>query len=459
MATTKNAIESDMERPLFPGRTLLWFGCVSILGLMCFNMIDIALSLKNTSATSDAMITSFRNRARLLEELRSVMIRPGALSRNDRSSDPSSDDDALMTAHQRAVGLLDEFGASLQATPDSSSRTTLTALRKSVDTYWALLSSHLHHLPSTVLSQGIASPSISDPLRNHIYRLSNTITALNNQQLSIAEAQLHSEQHRLQNRLLLSSLLEFIVVFALIITISLRIRRTERYAETQYRTVVDARTELRNLAGQLETAQEEERRKLSRELHDELGQTMAAILVELGRMDPTFPQGEPAAQRLAWIKAQMEHTMRSIRDIALLLRPSMLDDLGLVPALKWQGREIARRAGLSVHVDAEDVGDPLPDIYRTCIYRIVQETLNNITKHASATSITIALKKIGGRLDLSIRDDGCGFDPFLEKGLGLLGIEERVARLSGRVEVHSDHNRGTLFNVSLPVPFLGKGVE
>ena len=144
--------------------------------------------------------------------------------------------------------------------------------------------------------------------------------------------------------------------------------------------------------------------------------------------------------------------MRSIRDIALVLRPSMLDDLGLVPALRWQGREVARRSGLAVRVEADDDSKFLPDAYRTCIYRIVQEALHNIVKHASAKSAVVTFTWTQGALDLTIADDGKGFRPISEKGMGLLGIEERVSRLSGRLEVDSFPGKGTSLHVTLPVP-------
>jgi signal transduction histidine kinase len=130
----------------------------------------------------------------------------------------------------------------------------------------------------------------------------------------------------------------------------------------------------------------------------------------------------------------------------------MLDDLGLVPALKWQGREVARRTGLSIRVEAEESADTLPDPYRTCIYRIVQEALHNIVKHACATAVTVSFTKAEAHLDLRIEDNGQGFNPSAAKGLGLLGMEERVARLGGRVRVSSKRGAGTSINVLLPSP-------
>ena len=131
-----------------------------------------------------------------------------------------------------------------------------------------------------------------------------------------------------------------------------------------------------------------------------------------------------------------EENVRSIRDTALLLRPSMLDDLGLVPALRWQAREIRRNSSLKVRVLADEAGDDLPDAYKTCIYRVAQEALRNCVQHAKATEARVVLQYTAEGLSVSVQDDGVGFDPSGDAGVGILGMEERVSRL-GRSEEHT----------------------
>jgi signal transduction histidine kinase len=177
---------------------------------------------------------------------------------------------------------------------------------------------------------------------------------------------------------------------------------------------------------------------------------MAAMLVELGRVESALSGDDGARLRLSALREQAEQSVRSVRDIALLVRPSMLDDLGLVPALKWQGREIARRTGLRVRVDAEESNDELPDSYKTCVYRVVQEALHNAVKHAKAKSIRISFRQAAFGMDLRIEDDGIGFDPGTEKGLGLLGMEERIVRLDGEIKVTAKAGQGTVLTVHLP---------
>ena len=144
--------------------------------------------------------------------------------------------------------------------------------------------------------------------------------------------------------------------------------------------------------------------------------------------------------------------MAVVRDMSLLLRPSMLDDLGLIAALQWQAREISRTSNVAVYVTAESVPDDLPDEHRTCIYRVVQEALRNVVRHAKARSVRIRLEQADESLVLTIQDDGRGFAPEREKGLGLLGMEERVIHLQGSFQIESTPGKGTSIRVDLPVP-------
>jgi signal transduction histidine kinase len=129
----------------------------------------------------------------------------------------------------------------------------------------------------------------------------------------------------------------------------------------------------------------------------------------------------------------------------------MLDDLGLIPALEWQAREASRQTGLRVDVAAAGVTAELPEEYKTCIYRLVQEALHNVTKHAAAGSVRIVAQQELGHLLLSIQDDGKGFDVRRTRGLGLLGMEERVAHLGGTLQLKSEPGSGTLISVALPL--------
>ena len=143
--------------------------------------------------------------------------------------------------------------------------------------------------------------------------------------------------------------------------------------------------------------------------------------------------------------------LNAIRNICLLLRPSMLDDLGLIAALNWQARETLRRSGIGVTVTADDVDMELPDSHRTTVYRIVQEALQNVVRHSGAKQVQIFIRREHNRLSVVIQDDGKGFDPEVTRGLGLLGIHERVHRLDGTLQVISEPGKGTILSLMLPL--------
>jgi signal transduction histidine kinase len=218
----------------------------------------------------------------------------------------------------------------------------------------------------------------------------------------------------------------------------------------------DSSTHLREilqLSARLVAAQEDERRSISRELHDEVGQSLTGVLVEMANLSTSIRAGDVAAvaAKADEVKKLVKSSIGVVRNMALLLRPSMLDDLGLVPALEWQAREVSKRSGVWVKVLAENVAQQLPDEHKTCVYRVVQEALHNCVQHAGTCNVTVTVKQEPERLLLTVRDDGRGFDPSRGKGMGLLGIEERVSHLGGAFAVESLPGNGALLHVSLPL--------
>jgi signal transduction histidine kinase len=159
---------------------------------------------------------------------------------------------------------------------------------------------------------------------------------------------------------------------------------------------------------------------------------------------------------LSSIKELAEKTVNQVRDLALLLRPSMLDDLGLAPALNWHARETGKRTGLNVIVSADETIDSLPDEHRTCIFRLVQEAVNNAARHANARTVEVVVRREHKCVNVTVQDDGVGFDTRFMRGLGLLGMEERVLRLGGYLKVNSEPGRGTFVQAILPLTELAQ---
>jgi signal transduction histidine kinase len=205
-----------------------------------------------------------------------------------------------------------------------------------------------------------------------------------------------------------------------------------------------------SLSTRLLQAQEEERKKIARELHDNIGQGIAVLLLELYHLEAKLAPEDSARGLLSGIVQLVQNHEAIVRDMGLLLRPSMLDDLGLIPALKWQAREVTRRTGMQVTVDVEDEWQALSDDYRTCIYRVVQETLQNAARHGKAANAHVTLRQNPSYVCVEIHDDGCGFDTRYTKGMGMLGMEERARHLGGLCHFGSEPGRGARISMLLP---------
>jgi signal transduction histidine kinase len=212
-----------------------------------------------------------------------------------------------------------------------------------------------------------------------------------------------------------------------------------------------AEERLRHLSQQLVSSQEQERKALSRELHDEIGQLLTALRMELGNLERgRWGQADP---HLDQAKKLAESTLRTTRDIAMGLRPAMLDILGLGPALEWQTREYSRRYNTPIRLEVDGDLRDVPDPHRTYLYRIVQEGLTNCARHAQAKNIHVKLEDSSGKVSVLVEDDGVGFDQHsgVAYGLGLLGITERVRELCGQLSIQSEPGKGTRIAVVLPL--------
>jgi signal transduction histidine kinase len=221
----------------------------------------------------------------------------------------------------------------------------------------------------------------------------------------------------------------------------------------------DARTsaDLQRLSAQLISAQEEERRTIARELHDEIGQALTAIKVELALAERAIGVSEPPGQALHTVRNLTEGALHTVRDLSRLLHPAVLDDIGLAAALHAYVRDFRKRYDMEVEFDEQVMECRLPADAEAAAYRIVQEALTNVARHAAARSCRVTLRRRDDEIEIAVEDDGTGFDPEAQResishaGLGLLGMRERAVRLGGRCIVDSAPGRGTRVVVSLPL--------
>jgi signal transduction histidine kinase len=204
---------------------------------------------------------------------------------------------------------------------------------------------------------------------------------------------------------------------------------------------------------QVVEGQELERKRLARELHDETGQALTSILLGLRSIEDATRDDPQVRESVLSLRELVVATLHDVRRLAVELRPKALDDFGLVPALERLAETFAEQTEVEVHVQAALGERRLDPEIETALYRIVQEALTNVVKHAQAHTISVVLTKRGGSVTALIEDDGQGFDPSQGSGdgLGLLGMRERIALLRGRVAVESSKGSGTTVVVEVPV--------
>jgi signal transduction histidine kinase len=290
------------------------------------------------------------------------------------------------------------------------------------------------------------------PRRDAILTIAQEIEELNNANLAAQRAEVARRQALFRNdlRRLLWQTVSLGVAVALVAVF--RLRTSERRSDEQRAIAQEAERQMRQLAQERDAAQEEERKHLSRELHDHVAQVLTALRMELGRIERACAPGDTrVGGAVAESKKLVDDMFCTVRDLSLGLRPSMLDDFGLQAALQWYVRDVISRYGLMVELRMEGDFDALPERHRTCVYRAVQEALTNCVRHAKARSVEVSVTSDGVHLDVTVTDDGIGFDPARRSaGLGLRGIEERVKELQGAMTIDKVEAGGAKLAIRLP---------
>jgi two-component system, NarL family, sensor kinase len=240
-----------------------------------------------------------------------------------------------------------------------------------------------------------------------------------------------------------------------------RVHHITRENERLFQRLIEGERRFRSLAKAVWKVQEDERRRLARELHDGLGQTLTALTNQLERLQRKL-DGSGAVELAGGVADAVEMARLALnesREMSRLLRPPVLDDLGLTAALSWLARTLEQRAGLRVELSLSGLDERLEPDLETLVFRLVQEALTNVLRHAGVSHARVALIRAGDLLDLRVTDDGRGFDPeatlagreAAATGSGLRGMRDRLELFGGRLEIASSPGQGTLVAAAIPL--------
>lgn len=434
------------------GGLVLGFGVLLIL--LVLSGLSALHALSEMQAANETTLRQFLAKNQQLNEIRAAVYLSGTYIRDylletDRVKAEQSRS-ALIDANSRIGSLLADSGP----VSGAGDHEMFEALKREIQDYWQTLEPVLSWNLDQRRREGYRF--LRDevfPRRSSTLAIADTIQSVNQQQLMRRDEQLLAKFSSVRSQLLLALVVMLLLGMGQAFFSTAHLLRLERQTLKHLQEVTEARQELKDLSAKLVATQENERKSISRDLHDAVGQSMSAVQFELHDLAVVLrPHGAQVRERIDRIRELVESSLAVIRNMALLLRPSMLDDLGLAAALEWLAREISRPTGVRIRVHADGLPNELPDEHKTCIFRIAQEALNNVCKHANANAVEITVRATDSWMVITVQDDGRGFQQGRANGLGLTGMHERVESLGGSIKITSGLGKGTLIEVALPLP-------
>jgi signal transduction histidine kinase len=446
-----------------PGRFRSWPLLVVAFGMLIALMIGSNVITMERAGRLHAAISEvnevYSRNARALEEVRSG-IHVTSLLMRDYVLDPRSERaEGYRTEIRETRVEVDRRVDELFHSMPEREAPKLQEMREELGAYWDTLDPIFTWTPQEKQAYSFAFLRHRViPRRESVIRLTEDVENFNNAALDAQRTTITQREAEFTSFLrwlmVLTAICGTLVAFAS----TYRVSQLERRSVEEHMRTHRAETQMRKLSHQLVHAQEEERRSISRELHDEIGQMLTGLRMEFRGLSRLH--GAPAEEfqeRINQGKVLLDQALQAVRDIAMGLRPSMLDDLGLEAALRWQARDFCRRHDIPVNVDVRARLEDLPDQHRTNFYRIVQEALTNCAKHSKAKSISVVIEQDEDEISVDISDDGVGLRGSAQQGggLGLIGIQERAREMGGSMDVISRAHAGTRVRVTAPLSRIG----
>ena len=438
-------------------RTALAIGFAVTLGLWLYTGYAFTQRIDTVQRDAGEVASRYMRAQELLSTVRaqvlliSVRVRDGLLDPQPELLAQSREQ--LDAAHRVVTMALADYEPVMESVAEEGQ---INRLRREVDAF--------HRSSTDVLADAagknpaqirdVLNRSIA-PRREAALAISEEIQALNRRAF-VQQQQDISAIHRRAERENRSRLgIALVISLGVVLLTSLYATRLEGRLRVQMERDAHMSQELHDAAAKIITAQEEERRTISRELHDEVGQMLSAMKLELDVAQREITTGTATATTLVEAQEIAESTLKTVRNLSQLLHPAALDDLGLAAAIDSSLRGLARRRDIRAELHKHGLPDRLPREVELAAYRIVQEAITNVGKHANATQCHVHLTQLADRLLIEVEDDGVGFvedadRPIIARGLGLISVRERASRLGGTFNILSAPGQGTKVIVSLP---------
>lgn len=441
-----------------PIHAALLLGFVLIFGIWLVSSYSLLRRMSEVDRLAAEMNARFTRSEELLFTVRTQILL-SAIYRRDALLDTDPGDIEYYVAQLQATRqVVDRALAEyVPVVTSAQEREDWTRLLREINDYWPTL--HPDRIWDPNRTQAEARALLRReviPKREIIIRISEHIQTLNRAAFQDQQAELAQIHTGMRRRFLWTTALTVLLCAAIALLVFRYARQLEARIRQQHLEDRQNKRDLQRLSARLVHAQEEERRNIARELHDEVGQALTAIKMDLSQVERNLASPAKARHPIEEARAIADRVLHTVRDLSQLLHPAMLDDLGLPDTLNWHLRGFSKRTGVRAELVQEGMNGRLPSEVEICAYRVAQEALTNIARHAHASRCRLQLRQLPAAVEIVIEDDGCGFDIERWKtaephgGLGLVGIQERVTGLLGEFRLQSSPGKGTTVSVRLP---------